>query len=110
MVKHEFTQPDFSKDNWQKIYEENFKELKEQDEEAKDKNTLVGRFISEPFADGKATYVITKENKKSVRIHVATGFGDDWTIPYWGAETAINKNYALQKIRSQEALTALFNG
>lgn len=71
---------------------------------------LVGRFISEPFADGKAYYKIVKENKNTVRIKVCRGLGDDnWVIPYWGEETSIKKDFALQKLRQRDALRKIFS-
>ena len=89
-------------------HDDNFKKLQKQDEMAKEVNRLVGRYIDEPWADGKAFYVIVKENKKSVRIRVVTGIGDDWVIPYWGEETTIEKSYAIQRINYRDKMAELF--
>lgn len=94
--------------DWKERFERNWKHLKNCDEKAAAKGSLVGRYIDEPFADGKAIYQIIKENKKTVRIRVCTGLGDDWVIPYWGEETSIKKDYALQKIRLRELLKKFF--
>jgi len=56
------------KEKWDKI--------KEQDKLSKGKNMIVGRYISEPFADGKAVYQIVKENKDTVNIKSCKGLGD----------------------------------
>lgn len=94
---------------WKERFDKNWAAIKSGDEDAAAKGELVGRYISEPFADGNAVYQIIKENKKTVRIRVCTGIGDDWTIPYWGRETSIDKEYALTQIRRREGLRALFS-
>lgn len=93
---------------WLKEADDNFKALEEQDKKARRSGTLVGRYIQEQYADGYAFYVITKENKKSVRIHVVSGLGDDWVIPYWGEETSVDKQYALQSIQYRDNLKRIF--
>jgi hypothetical protein len=86
----------------------NWAKLQECDKTAKENGELVGRYIDEPFADGKAIYQIVKENKKTVRIRVCTGLGDDWVIPYWGEEATIDKEYAVKKVAQRDALAELF--
>lgn len=91
--------------------EVNYKALEKQDAEARKAKTLVGRYISEPHADGHAVYVITKENGldgKTVCIHVVTGLGDDWQIPYWGTEATIARKYAMDSIRRREVMVDIF--
>jgi hypothetical protein len=87
-----------------KMMNDNFARLQECDNKAKERATLVGRFIQEPFADGYATYQIIKENKSTVRIRVCTGLGDDWVIPYWGEEATIEKSFALEHIQRRERM------
>jgi len=82
--------------------EENWNKVQKKDEEAKAKGQLVGRYIREPYADGYAIYQIIRENKKSVRIRVVTGIGDDWHIPYWGVEVSIDKEYAIRNIAGRD--------
>lgn len=94
--------------NFLETIKKNWAKLQECDKTAKEKGELVGRYIDEPFADGKAIYQIIKENKKTVRIRVCTGLGDDWVIPYWGEETTIDKEYAVKKVAQRDALTELF--
>src|SRR5271157_5503662 len=72
-----------------KVYEDNFRALQDKDAAAKKAGTIVGRFISEPFADGHAYYAIVKEKKTTVDIRVVTGIGDDWRIPYWGDKATV---------------------
>lgn len=95
-------------ENLIKTWNDNFKQLALEDAKAKDLGLLVGRYIDEPIADGKAIYKIIKENKKTVRIKVVTGIGDDWTIPCWGKETTIDKDYAIRKLHSRDAIAKLF--
>jgi len=92
-------------ENW----ESNKKKVEEKDEVAKKEGLLVGRYIKEPSADGFAVYEIIRENKKSVRIRVVTGIGDDWILPMWGEEATVNKDYATLNIQRRDAMKALFN-
>jgi len=87
---------------------DNQKQLNEIDKEAKDKGELLGRYIDEPFADGKAIYQITKVGKKKVNIEVCTQLGDDWQIPYWGPEATIERSYAEGSVRRRDGMNALF--
>lgn len=96
-------------DNIIKTWEDNYKSLEAEDKAAKAMGLLVGRFIDEPIADGKAIYKIIKENKRTVRVKVVTGLGDDWTIPSWGKETTLSKDYVTRKIKSRDAITELFS-
>ena len=97
---------------WEKMLAEhakNWKTLEETDAASRASKQLVGRFIQEPFADSYAVYKITKENKKTVRVEVVTGIGDDWALPYWGAEATVDKAYIMQKINQREMLAKLFS-
>jgi len=90
-------------------WDKNFKVLVESDRVAKEQGILVGRYVSEPFADGKAYYKIVSESKTKVKIEVVTGIGDDWILPYWGSKTSISKAYAKRQIEGREALEKLFS-
>jgi len=90
-------------------WRENFETLAKEDKEAKEKGTLVGRYIREPFADGHAYYRIIKEYAKTVLIKVVTNIGDDWKIPYWGDSATIDKGYAMSNVRGRDALEELFS-
>lgn len=90
------------------MIKKNWEALEECDRKAKARGELKGRYIAEPYADGKAVYQIIREDKKTVRIRVCTGLGDDWVLPYWGEETSIDKNYAIQRIAQRDALAELF--
>jgi len=89
-------------------YDENFKALQREDQKAKNNNQLVGRYIAEPYADGKAYYRITKVNKKTVRIEVVTEIGDDWVIPYWGEVASIDRAYAENSVAYRDRLAKAF--
>lgn len=93
-----------------KRWDKNMENIKNIDEEVKKNNTLLHRFIYQPYADGNAVYQIIKVNKKTVRIRVCTGIGDDWIIPYWGEETLIDKAYAEESIYRRDYLDSLFKG
>ena len=93
---------------WKERFDQNWEKLEKCDKEAAAKSELVGRYITEPFADSSAVYQIIKENKKTVRIHVCTGIGDDWVIPYWGKEATVDKEYVLKKIKQREFLENMF--
>lgn len=83
---------DYGKEEWRDIYkktEDLRKILLQQNTDAMTNDTLLGRLLSHPYADGAAYYVVTKVNKKTVRIHVVFGLGDDWVLPAWGHETSI---------------------
>lgn len=58
---------------------------------AKKSRAWVGRTLTDGVGDGYAIYVVVKENKKSVRIKVCRGVGDDWTSRHWGEECSIDK-------------------
>ncbi|MCH8744336.1 MAG: hypothetical protein IIB31_01660, partial [Chloroflexi bacterium] len=90
-----------------KQWEANQEKLNKQDEKAKIEGKLVGRIIEEPFADSHATYEIIKENKKTVKIKVCVGLGDDWVIPYWGNEATIKKDFVLSKFNYADRITEM---
>jgi hypothetical protein len=86
----------------------NVKIMEENDRRAAKAGKLVGRYIRESAADSYAYYLITKENKNTVRIEVITGIGDDWTIPYWGREATIDKRYAMKNLQFRDFCSGLF--
>ena len=71
---------------------------------------LLYRFIVEPVADGKAVYQIVKVNKNTVKIKLCQidPVYNDYIVPYWGLEATIDKSYAEQSIKQQDALRELF--
>jgi hypothetical protein len=87
--------------------EKNWEKIKKRDQKAKNTNKLVGRYISEPVADGKAIYVIDRENKNTVRIKHCKGLGDDYMVPYWGEAHSLDKEYALKSISFRDYLDSL---
>ena len=89
-------------DEVDRIYNSNWAKLEAVDKAARDRGELVGRFIREGVADGYALYMITKENKKTVRITHISGLGDDYMIQYWGWECMIEKDFAVRKLRAED--------
>ena len=94
--------------DWIEQSKKNWEAINQCDKESSVKGELAGRYITEPIADGNAVYQIVRENKKTVRIQVCTGLGDDWVIPYFGEEATVDKSYVIRKISQREALKRLF--
>lgn len=99
---------EFNAKNFAETMKENWKQLNDIDQKAKEKGELLYRYITEPIADGQAVYQIIRVNKRTVRIRVCTGLGDDWQIPYWGKETTIDKKYAVQKVAQRDVWAEIF--
>jgi hypothetical protein len=78
------------------------------DAKGKELNTLCGRTIREPHADSYAFYVVIKEYKNQVQIN-CFDMGDGWSLPCWGNDAKIPKQYLLDSINSREALAKLFS-
>ena len=97
-----------SGDSWTTM-EGNQTLLDQIDSEAKAKGELLWRYIQEPFADGYAVYQIVKVNKKTVRIRVCGGLGDDWIIPYWGEEATIEIEHARWRVEMRDNLNSLLS-
>ena len=64
------------------------------DDEAKKNKRWLGRTLTDGVGDGYAVYVVTKENKKTVRIQVCYGLGDDWVSRHFGEECLLDKDIA----------------
>lgn len=95
---------------WGEQMDANVKAMEAQDKEAKKNGTLVGRFVEHGYADGAAYYVIVRENKKSVRIHVVAGIGDDWVLPAWGIEFTLSKEQAIRIVTYRDSINELLGG
>jgi hypothetical protein len=89
------------------VWKDNMEQLMEIDRESKEAGTLLYRYIQEPYADSYAYYQITKVGTRKVTIEVVTEIGDDWSIPYWGDKTSIDKQYAEDSIAWRDNLTRL---
>lgn len=94
--------------SWQ-LSRENNQKLVDIDRQAKSEDTILHRYVSEQIADGYAYYQIIRVNKKSVRVRVCTGLGDDWQVPQWGAEATIPMAYAVENIRRRDGLEEIFS-
>jgi len=96
-----------SHDEISKRMNENQEHLEECDRQARENDQIVGRHIAHPYADGQAIYQIIRDNKRSVRIRVCAGLGDDWVLPAWGAECTIDKEQALQFLDFMDSMREL---
>jgi len=97
--------------NWEEMrkrMDANCKKMQDKDVAAKVRGDIVGRYISHPFADGYAYYEIIRENKKTVRIEVVTGIGDDWVLPAWGEATSIKKDDAMDFLARRDMMAEIF--
>jgi len=94
-------------DEISKRMSENQEQLEECDRQARENDQIVGRYITHPFADGQAVYQIIRDNKRSVRIRVCIGLGDDWVLPAWGYEYTLDKEQALQFLGFQDSMREL---
>lgn len=74
---------------------------------AKANKTLLGRIIRFPYADSYAVYVITKINKKTVRIDWVD-YCDGWQDDRCGEAANLDIRFATQKIRLEDRLDGLF--
>ncbi len=74
---------------------------------AKQNNTLLGRIITFPMADSSAMYVITKINKKSVRL-TWVDYCDGWVDSRLGKLGSVNMWYAKQMIDNQDMIEKIF--
>jgi len=92
-----------------KMIESNLKKLEREDDQAKAKSQLVGRYIREQIADGFAYYKIVKENKKTVRIELVRNIGDDYSVPVWGLKASIQKAYAIKNVGYRDRINEIFS-
>jgi hypothetical protein len=71
-------------------------------------NTIVGRIIKFPRADSHAYYIITKVNKRTVRIKWIN-YSDGQIDDRCGSnESNLEINYAMQTIAREDALEKIF--
>jgi len=75
---------------------------------AKQEKTLLGRIIRFPMADSYAVYVITKVNKRTVRI-LWLDYCDGWIDPRCGKEANLNLEFATSTVNGRDALDKLFS-
>lgn len=75
---------------------------------ARANKTLLGRIIKFPCADSYAVYVITKVNKKSVKIEWVD-YCDGWQDDRAGVTSILDINYAVKTVQGEDMLDKLFN-
>ena len=74
---------------------------------AKANKTLLGRIVKFPHADSYAVYVITKVNKKTVRLDWVD-YCDGWQDDRCGIAASLDIRYATQKIQGEDRLEEMF--
>ncbi len=89
--------------NYLEVLEARHQAMVEKDAKAKAEGTMVGRYITEPCADSCAYYEIVAVKKNAVTIR-HLDIWDGWTIPYWGKETDIRREYAEDKLAHRDRL------
>jgi hypothetical protein len=86
------------------------KEYKKAKEKSKKAKGLANKLFSVGVADGKAYYVVVKENKKTCRVQWR-GFGlDRYTDAILGWECTVEKERIADRVKAEEGLAALFAG
>lgn len=72
------------------------------DDEARKGGEILHRIISFPYADSQAVYQIIKVLKRTVRLKICEGIGDDWIFPLIGKEGTITLEQAKQELRRRD--------
>jgi len=81
--------------------------LEAADAAAKADRTLIGRYITHPFADGNAVYRITATSKTRATIEVVD-IGDAWVLPAWGRKATIPLTKVRAILSQRDNLAAFF--
>ena len=74
---------------------------------ARANKTLLGRIITFPMADSSAMYIITKINKKSVRL-TWVDYCDGWVDSRLGKEGSVNMWYAKECVDNYDRIEKIF--
>ena len=74
---------------------------------ARELGTLMGRQIKFQMADSYAYYIITKVTTTQVQI-TWVRYCDAWQDDRAGYQSMLNRDYAAQKVRGEDALMELF--
>jgi len=87
-----------------------YNEMIAADAEAKVEDTIIGRYLEEPAADGKAYYrVIAVDGKNNTLQLEHLDIYDGWSIPmYEGMIDCFPMTYALKNIEAREFLSGMF--
>lgn len=106
MAKEKSTQDTVN--NWIKEDNRKFKDMTDADQEAKKNNTLIGRYIVEPVADGRGYYVVTSMTRNRCALtHIS--IGDAWTISFVEMlDGIVPKKYVKKNIQAREAMENIF--
>jgi hypothetical protein len=77
------------------------------DDLARELDTLMGRQIRFPMGDSHAFYIITKVTTTQVQI-TWVRYCDAWQDDRTGYQGMLNKDYAMQKVKGDDATAKLF--
>jgi len=90
--------------------ERSYNEMVAADAEAKAEGTIIGRYLEEPAADGKAYYqVIAVDGKNNTLQLEHLDIYDGWSIAmYEGMIDCFPLTYALKNIEAREFLSGMF--
>lgn len=104
VYKQLFQTTDFSDKNLVSNAQKNFEELQRIEKECS--KGLLYRWWSEPYADGKIFYQVTKVNKATCNVLICSGIClDEWET----GEGRINIAYVEEMLRRRDALEKLFS-
>lgn len=85
------------------------KELEKAQEKSDAATGLKDKMFAVGVADGSAYYVVTKENKKTVKIEWRGFCPDRWTDHFFGYGGSFDKNRIASMIKRNEGLRELFS-
>ena len=103
-IKTSFRKPtkeSFRNGTWRVQADKNWATLKAQDARAKQTGTLVGRYLTEPVADGRAVYVVVAESRETATIKIVSGISD-YAHSYFGAGRVIDRSYVEKRIQGRD--------
>ena len=96
-------------DEYHQYIQDEFKKAKERSNALGDE-FKPGKLFNTPVADGRAYYVVTKVNKKSVRIEWRGFCPDRWQDPVLGLGGSFPRDRIEKLVRSNDGLRKLFAG
>lgn len=93
----------------QRLTEEMMEKLEEDDQKARENDTLVGRFFYLPVADGRAYYQVTDVDGNKVKVEHFDHEMNDYKASYLGDGKWIDKGWVKDKLKQKEKLKDLFS-
>lgn len=108
MKEHDYAY--ISSESFTDRMEREYNDMIARDAEAKEEGTIIGRYLEEPAADGKAYYqVIAVDGKNNTLQLEHLDIYDGWSIPmYEGMIDCFPVTYAMNNIKAREGMEELF--